>query len=363
MKVLVADDENSTRELLAKWISSWDYQVVLAKDGNEAWEILNDKDPPRIALLDWIMPGKTGIEICSECEKKQKVVYRILVTARDNTQDLMYALDHGAHDFQSKPIVPGILKSRLAVGKRAISGIENVIQSERLAAVGLLVTGVAHHFNNLNLPILLYASSILRSDNPDPVIRKKVEKIEKAAEQAGSLTEKLMAIASNKKIEKKPIDFNRLVTDVIDIESIWFEKERITVERDLNPLPEIYAFETDIRHVVMNIIKNACEAMLEQPEKTITIKTGSLDQNVYLEITDTGLGIAREKLKNIFSLFYTEKGAFSEPDSPFSRIQGRGIGLYSAKSIAVEHGGDITVQSELGKGSTFTLLLPKQKEV
>ena len=120
MKVLVADDHEVTRKILNKLISSFGYRVVLASDGDEAWDMLNGPDPPLIAILDWVMPGRTGVEICADCERKGLPVYRILLTSKEEDEDMMYALDHGAHDFQSKPIIPGILKSRLSVGRRLI---------------------------------------------------------------------------------------------------------------------------------------------------------------------------------------------------------------------------------------------------
>lgn len=362
MKVLIADDDLSTRILMDKLISSWGYDVVSASDGNEAWEYLNSDDPPQIAVLDWSMPGKTGVEICSLCAREGLPVYRILVTAKDEEQDFIYAIDNGAHDFQSKPIVPGILKSRISVGQRFIEWLQETISSERLAAVGRLVAGIAHHFNNLNTPILMYASSILTKQDLDDGIKKKVEKIEKAAEQAKSLTERLMAFASNKTVSKNPVDINKIVTDVIELESIETDKKNITVETDLTPLPDILVYEADIRHVVINLFKNACHALMERPEKKILIKTRSDGGKIYLNISDTGCGIAANKLQHIFSIFFTEKGEFAKPNSPMTNVKGTGLGLYASKSIIMKHGGNISVKSQLDKGTTFKIWLPLSHE-
>lgn len=357
MKVLVADDNKVTRLLLNKLIASFGYQVILASNGEEAWDVLNGADPPQIAILDWLMPGRTGVEICADCEENGLPVYRILLTAKEDDEDMMYALDHGAHDFQVKPIMSGILRSRLSVGKRLIQATQESIRSERLAAVGLLVAGVAHHFNNLNTPILMYASSILKNADLSQRVRDRVKKIEKAARQAGDLTEMLMALASDRKYKKKPVDLNQLVQDVIDIESITMREHEITVDLDLGSIPEACIAENDIRHVVMNLLKNAQHAMIAGPERKITVRTWHQDDMVHLSIADTGCGIAADALQKLFSPFYTKKGEFSEPDSPMSQVKGTGIGLYAAKKIAEDHGGDITVASELGRGSTFTMSL------
>ena len=358
MKVLVADDDKIAQKLLEKHLSSWGYEVVLATDGDEAWNVLNGSDQPQIAILDWVMPGKTGVEICSECQKAGLSVYRILLTAKEESEDMMYALDQGAHDFQSKPIIPEILRSRVAVGKRMIEAIQDTMRSERLAAVGLLVTGVAHHFNNLNLPVLMYASSILKKIDLVPNTRKKLEKIEKSAQQAKDLTDKLMSIANNKRNKKELADLNKLITDAIEINSVLFDNRGIAVETNLQSIPNVSIDINDIRHVIMNLLGNACHALITSNEKKIIVRTGMENNHVYARITDTGCGIAANKLQKIFSPFYTEKGEFAESDSSFSKVKGMGIGLYASKNIATDHGGDITVESQVDNGSTFTLWLP-----
>ena len=362
MKILVADDDEITRRILGRDISSLDDEVVFAKNGNEAWDILNSPDPPQIAVLDWVMPGKTGVEICAECQKKGLTSYLILLTSKEGAEDMMYALDQGAHDFQSKPIVHGILKSRIKVAKRLIEATQEVMRSERLAAVGSLVTGVAHQFNNLNTPILMYASSILRDPDLDTGIREQVEKIEKAAQQAGAVTEKLMTIASNNVQEKKLKDLNQLVAESIKLESIYFKKQNIEVQADLGLIPKVFVDENEMHYVIMHLFRNASDAMIACPEKKIMVKTGVQGDRVYLNVSDTGCGIAANKLQSIFSPFYTEKGEFAEPNSSQVNIKGMGIGLYASRNIALDHGGEITVDSRIDKGSSFTLTLPIHEE-
>ncbi len=120
MRILVADDDEIIRKILERDISSLGDEVVFAEDGDEAWEILNSPDPPQIAVLDWIMPGKSGVEVCAECQKKGLTVYLILLTSKQGAEDMMYALDQGAHDFQSKPIFHEIIKSRIHVEERGV---------------------------------------------------------------------------------------------------------------------------------------------------------------------------------------------------------------------------------------------------
>ena len=120
MKLLLVDDSEMTRMILQGRLTQWGYEIVSAKDGYEAWNILQKEDKPRIILLDWIMPNMNGIELCRKIRQqiKEPYIYIILLTAKKGKQDLIEAMDAGADDFISKPFDPHILKVRLRAGKR-----------------------------------------------------------------------------------------------------------------------------------------------------------------------------------------------------------------------------------------------------
>jgi DNA-binding response OmpR family regulator len=131
MKVLIADDDTITRIALGKLLEKWGYEVVLALDGGKAWELLCREDPPRIAILDWMMPEPNGVEICNKLrrEKDFPFIYTMLLSVRREKEHIIEALDSGAHDFLSKPVHAGELKSRIAVGVRLVKA-EDAIQSK-----------------------------------------------------------------------------------------------------------------------------------------------------------------------------------------------------------------------------------------
>ena len=131
MKILVVDDSEMTRMILQGRLSQWGYEIISARDGYEAWNILQKKDRPRIILLDWMMPNMNGIELCLKIRQhiKEPYIYIILLTAKKGKQDLIEAMDAGADDFISKPFDPDILKVRLRAGKRVIE-----LQNELIAA-------------------------------------------------------------------------------------------------------------------------------------------------------------------------------------------------------------------------------------
>ena len=131
VKILIADDSEMTRMILQGRLSQWGYEIVSARDGYEAWNILQKKDRPRIILLDWMMPNMNGIELCKKIRQhiKEPYIYIILLTAKKGKQDLIEAMEAGADDFISKPFDPHILRVRLRAGKRI-----TVLQNELIAA-------------------------------------------------------------------------------------------------------------------------------------------------------------------------------------------------------------------------------------
>ncbi len=139
MKVLIADDDASTRIAVSRLVRKWGYEDIPVSDGNQAWKLLGADNPPRIAVLDWMMPGREGVEICRLLQEKpgDLFIYAILLTSKRETPDLVYALDNGAHDFVTKPVHPEELRSRIAVGRRLVESEDKLLryahEMERLA--------------------------------------------------------------------------------------------------------------------------------------------------------------------------------------------------------------------------------------
>jgi two-component system cell cycle response regulator len=122
MKILVADDDPVSRRLLQAHLTNWGYEVVVACHGDEAWQILQGKDAPRIAILDWMMPGKDGVQICREArsEKIKPYVYILLLTAKGLQEDIVEGFEAGADDYVTKPFAVYQLRARLRAGRRII---------------------------------------------------------------------------------------------------------------------------------------------------------------------------------------------------------------------------------------------------
>ena len=122
MRILVAEDCELYRLQIEKILSKLGYEVVMAEDGQEAWRILQEQNSPRLAILDWLMPGMEGIEICRKLRDDPESPYRylLLLTARDSKKDIVEGLESGADDYLTKPFHLEELKARLRVGERII---------------------------------------------------------------------------------------------------------------------------------------------------------------------------------------------------------------------------------------------------
>lgn len=128
IRVLVAEDDPSIRLMLQKTLQSENYDIVIASDGEEAWEALVDEDnPPRLAILDWMMPLVDGLELCRRIKaRKEPFVFTIMLTAKSDNTDIIAGLRAGADEFLTKPFNLDVLRSRVAAGARIVR-LENLL--------------------------------------------------------------------------------------------------------------------------------------------------------------------------------------------------------------------------------------------
>jgi sigma-B regulation protein RsbU (phosphoserine phosphatase) len=123
MRILIAEDDLTSRRMLEAMLAKWGYEVVVARDGNEAWQILQSDHAPQLVILDWMMPGMDGVEICRSLRGRstgEAPPYLILLTTRDSKDDIVSGLRAGADDYITKPFDRGELQARVQVGERVM---------------------------------------------------------------------------------------------------------------------------------------------------------------------------------------------------------------------------------------------------
>lgn len=123
MKVLIAEDEPVSRRLLEGALARWGYQVVVAADGEQAWKILQEPDSPMLIVLDWLMPGLDGVDVCRRAREDVRLnsAYILLLTSRTSKEDVVRGLEAGADDYVTKPFDAAELRARIQVGARLVS--------------------------------------------------------------------------------------------------------------------------------------------------------------------------------------------------------------------------------------------------
>jgi len=138
LRLLIADDEPVSRSILVELASRWGYESVVAEDGAQTLELLGGKDPPRLAILDWMMPGTSGVNICRQLRARtdEPYTYIIVLTSMQEKEKLVEAMDAGADDFLTKPVQPHELQVRLRAGRRVIEIQQRLIEArEKLRAL------------------------------------------------------------------------------------------------------------------------------------------------------------------------------------------------------------------------------------
>jgi sigma-B regulation protein RsbU (phosphoserine phosphatase) len=174
MRVLIADDEKVSRSLLVSSLAKLGYEVSASEDGTEAWEALKADNPPKLAILDWMMPGMEGIEVCRRVRalERSTYIYIILLTSRAQKQDVVDGFEAGVDDYLVKPFDMQELQSRLAVGRRILD-----LESTLGKKVGELEQALRHvkQLQGL-LPICMHCKKIRADDDSWHLIESYVEK-------------------------------------------------------------------------------------------------------------------------------------------------------------------------------------------
>ena len=228
---------------------------------------------------------------------------------------------------------------------------EQLLQTQRLSSVGALASSITHEFNNILTTVINYAKMGVR--HKDARTRDKAfDRILSAGQRASKITTGMLAYARNSSDRMEPVELNKLLEDVLVLMQKDLQMHRIGVDLDVQPGVWALANSSQIQQILMNLIVNARQAMDEGGRLKLRIAANADDNWAEISVGDSGCGIPHEQLQKIFDPFYTTKKTDARGQG------GTGIGLSVCRRIIEAHKGRIRVESEVGRGTTFTLKLP-----
>jgi DNA-binding response OmpR family regulator len=213
MKILIAEDNLTTRRILETILIKWNYDVISVCDGNEAWEKIQEKDPPKLIILDWMMPGLNGVEICRRLRRKdpREPMYIILLTARDEKNDIVEGLGAGADDYIAKPFDTEELRARIDVGRRVIELQTALLEKEKLQVIFEMTGAICHELSQPMQAISGNSELMLMNLKKDNPLYKHVVTIKDQINRMGDITRKLKRVTRYKTkdyINSKIIDLD-----------------------------------------------------------------------------------------------------------------------------------------------------------
>jgi signal transduction histidine kinase len=247
------------------------------------------------------------------------------------------------------------LHHELAENKRRVESLEKQIEKlERLAGIGTAAAMILHEINNLLTPLGTYATMALRNLQDKSLTEKALQRAIKNCERASKVAEAVLGMANGKNNEKKAVKLAEMVDEVFDCLCRDFSKDGITVRKDISSDLTVCAAPVKLEQLIMNLVLNGRAALLETGGGMLGISGEQCGQFVKIKIADTGCGMDKETASRIFEPLFTTRAGDGSESRP-----GAGLGLAFCKKVAEEHGGTISVESEPGMGSTFTIILPR----
>ena len=261
---------------------------------------------------------------------------------------LSAAIIYDAHGGEAASV--GIfvdLKERIEMECRLRDTQEQLLQSEKLAAMGRLTSQIAHELNNPLYGIMNTLELMKTEISPQNKRRKILDMALSETERLADMLRKMLSFSKPDEEKRQRTDINTILDEILLLHEKQLRENSIrivsTFEDNLRP---VHASKNQLRQVFLNMISNARDAMPDGG--TLSVITKSVGSEVHIEISDTGVGIKKEDLQQIFDAFFTTK----------DRIKGVGLGLSVCYGFIKDHGGDIRVKSEWGSGTAFTIILP-----
>jgi signal transduction histidine kinase len=366
-KILLVDDDIDTVELLTKRLRAEGYYTSEAYDGEQALQQVKEYQPDLI-LLDIMMPKIDGYEVCRRLKGSEdtKHIPIIMLTAKGQIPDKVRGLGIGADDYITKPFDYRELSQRVRYWTavkmeveerlREIKRLEQeLIKSERLAAIGQTVASLAHYVKNILFGLKggIYLVNEALKENETDSLKDGWDMLESNMGRISGLVLDLLEYSRERRPEYEKCLPNEIANEVCELIEESAKEYGIEIIKDFDPsIGEALMDPKGIHRCLLNLVSNARDACIfdsnEEKKWVVQVKTIlENDGTIRFEVSDNGCGIDEEVKEKLFTSFFSTKEG-----------RGTGLGLLNTQKIVQEHGGTITVNTQTGKGSTFTIRLP-----
>jgi signal transduction histidine kinase len=382
-KVLIVDDEEAIVDLTTLLLRGRGFEVLTAYNGEECLEMVKNEQPS-LVLLDYMMPVMDGETALKEIVQHHPDTYVIMFTGKGSEEVAVRLMKTGAADYLQKPFVNSSLLERvdtvlqirqvelanrdlLREKDRLQREIEawnlhlerrveeksqelelahrEILQAEKLAALGHISAGMAHEIRNPLNAINLFAQILYGAYSEDQENSSYIRKIIEEVERVDSILVKMLAASRGTAAPRSEIRFAEVARRVLADCEVLCRSQRVAVECLIeDDIPPLVADPTEIEQIFTNLVTNALFEM--QHGGRLGVRLTLDEEFIRLEISDTGHGIPKENLSQIFDPFFTTKE------------KGTGFGLSVVLRIVRGYGGLIKADSEVGRGTTFVVKLP-----
>lgn len=354
--LMIAEDDLASAAVLRTMLQRAGYRVSVFPDGSSILRALEEEGPPDVLLLDWMLPGVSGLEVCHRARQRWDALALpiLMVTAKTDAESIYAAFDAGASDYVGKPFRGAELRARIAAHLRIQQLVEerrrleeHLREREKLSSLGLLASGVAHDLNNPLAAISGFAQLLLRREE-DERKTEDLRHILREVERCRGIVGSLLGYARRHPAERREVPLEELLRGTFEL------RERALrgagVRAALHVAPGTAAVRGDgnqLQQVFLNVLLNA-EHALRQGGGALRITARPEESGgVCIDFFNDAPPIPPEVLPRIFDPFFTTKPS----------DEGTGLGLAVSRSIVREHGGEIEVESGEG-GTVFRVRLP-----
>jgi signal transduction histidine kinase len=400
-RILVADDKAANRETLCRYVTQLGHQATAAENGRIVLALLRGR-PFDLVLLDVLMPEMDGYAALGQikADAALREIPVIMVSGLDEVDSVVRCIEKGAEDYLYKPFDPVLLRARINASlekkrlrdaerrraeelERALRQLkaaqDQLVVQQKMASLGALTAGIAHELRNpLNFITNFAQLAVERAAELRDLLAAAPEtaalveelladlgqnaaKIREHGERANRIIGGMLLHARGHSGERLPVDLNALVAEYVTLAYHGLRSQdaslNVTLETDYDPaLPPVAVVPQELGRVFLNMIQNACYAVLERKRQEgpdfvprVRVETRAADGAAEVHFRDNGTGIAPAVREQLFTPFFTTKPAGA----------GTGLGLSISYDIIVRmHGGGIRVESEEGQFTEFVITLP-----